>query len=164
MTGFSSASLSQRPDMPSPSKMYAEILRTDFSAFVERSFAELNGTPFESNWHIDLIAQWLERVRTGHCKRLIINVPPRHLKSHIASICFPAWVLGHNPRAKLMVAQSEVGANRLAQKFKLPPISPTNRTRDVSQITIFRHISATKVEIRALAGMNCCTVKSFAGL
>jgi predicted phage terminase large subunit-like protein len=56
----------------------------------------------EPNWHIDLIAQWLDRVRTGHCRRLIINVPPRHLKSHIASICFPAWVLGHDPNKKLM--------------------------------------------------------------
>lgn len=88
--------------MQSLTQMYREILRTDFSAFVERSFTELNGTPFEPNWHIDLIAQWLERVRTGRCKRLIINLPPRHLKSHITSICFPAWVLGHDPKAKLI--------------------------------------------------------------
>jgi predicted phage terminase large subunit-like protein len=51
----------------------------------------------ELNWHLELIAQALEDVAYGNCKRLIINVPPRHLKSHSASIAFPAWFLGHFP-------------------------------------------------------------------
>jgi hypothetical protein len=39
------------------------------------------------------LAAKLEEVRLGACKRLVINIPPRHLKSHAASIAFPAWLL-----------------------------------------------------------------------
>ena len=72
---------------------YAAILRSDFYGFLERSFYELNPvTVFKDNWHIEVLAYELERVRLGETKRLIINVPPRSLKSHCASIAFPAWV------------------------------------------------------------------------
>ena len=83
---------------PSPANMYADVLRHDLCAFIHRSFLELNAqTPFLSNWHIQVLAAKLEEVRRGSCKRLIVNVPPRHLKSHAISIAFPAWVLGHDP-------------------------------------------------------------------
>jgi hypothetical protein len=39
---------------------------------------------------VEVLAAKLEDVRRGACKRLIINIPPRHLKSHAASIAFPA--------------------------------------------------------------------------
>jgi hypothetical protein len=35
-------------------------------------------------------------------RRLIINLPPRHLKSHLASVAFPAWCLGHRPSAQIL--------------------------------------------------------------
>src|ERR1700719_2375381 len=82
---------------------YAAILRSDFYGFIERSFYELNpATPFKDNWHIDVLAHELEQVRLGKTKRLIINVPPRSLKSHCASIAFPAWILGHQPSAQVI--------------------------------------------------------------
>lgn len=86
----------------SPGKMTAEIYRQDLLAFIHRSFLELNpAATFEYNWHLELIAQSLEDVAYGSCKRLIINVPPRHLKSHSASIAFPAWFLGHFPEKQV---------------------------------------------------------------
>jgi predicted phage terminase large subunit-like protein len=86
----------------SPAKMVAEIYRQDLLAFIHRSFLELNrAATFEYNWHQELIAQSLEDVAYGNCKRLIINVPPRHLKSHSASIAFPAWFLGHFPEKQV---------------------------------------------------------------
>jgi predicted phage terminase large subunit-like protein len=84
---------------------YLAILRSDFYAFLERSFYELNpDVRFMRNWHIELIASELERCRRGETKRLIINVPPRSLKSHSASVAFPAWLLGHNPSAQIICA------------------------------------------------------------
>jgi predicted phage terminase large subunit-like protein len=84
---------------------YHALLRSDFTAFIERSFHELNpATPFLSNWHIEVIASELEACRRGETKRLIINLPPRSLKSHCASIAFPAWLLGHDPSAQIIVA------------------------------------------------------------
>ena len=88
---------------PSPANMYADVLRHDLCSFIHRSFLELNPqTPFLSNWHIELLAAKLEEVRRGTCKRLIINIPPRHLKSHTASIAFPAWLLGHQPAKQIL--------------------------------------------------------------
>src|SRR6266851_4212994 len=84
---------------------YRALLRSDFTAFIERSFHELNpATPFLSNWHIEVIAAELESCRRGETKRLIINVPPRSLKSHCATVAFPAFLLGHNPGAQIICA------------------------------------------------------------
>jgi predicted phage terminase large subunit-like protein len=84
---------------------YAAILRSEFYGFIERSFYELNpSTTFRKNWHLEVIAYELERLRLGQNTRLIINVPPRSLKSHCASICFPAWLLGHEPSAQIICA------------------------------------------------------------
>jgi hypothetical protein len=41
-------------------------------------------------------------VREGRVGRLIINVPPRHLKSNLASVAFPAWCLGHDPSMQIL--------------------------------------------------------------
>jgi predicted phage terminase large subunit-like protein len=81
------------------------FLRSDFAAFVERSFYELNPqTRYLHNWHIEVIAEALEQCRAGKLRRLIINVPPRSLKSHMASVAFPAYLLGHNPSAQIICA------------------------------------------------------------
>ncbi|MGE3993004.1 phage terminase large subunit [Pseudorhodoplanes sp.] len=102
---------------PSPAKMTAAIYREDLLAFIHRSFLELNPADnFEYNWHLELIAQKLEDVAYGRCKRLIINVPPRHLKSHSASIAFPAWFLGHFPHQQVAcVSYGQDFADKLAR-------------------------------------------------
>jgi predicted phage terminase large subunit-like protein len=99
----------------SPSE-YRALMRSDFNAFIERSFYELNSTtPFLPNWHIEKIAAELEACRRGETKRLIVNVPPRSLKSHCASVTFPAWLLGHDSSAQIIVASyGQELANKLS--------------------------------------------------
>ena len=48
------------------------------------------------------VADAFERVARGECKRLIINMPPRHTKSEFASYLLPAWFLGKFPKKKVM--------------------------------------------------------------
>jgi hypothetical protein len=61
-------------------------LETNFAAFIRKTFATVSpGDPFKPNWHIEAIAYALERVARGELKRLIILIPPRHLKSICAS-------------------------------------------------------------------------------
>jgi hypothetical protein len=61
---------------------YAYVVKHDLMTFIERSFRELNpNTSFEANWHIDIIAAKLEECRRGKVRRLIVNLPPRSLKS-----------------------------------------------------------------------------------
>jgi predicted phage terminase large subunit-like protein len=54
--------------------------------------------------HHKLIADALERVERGECKRLMIFMPPRHGKSELASRRFPAWFLGRNPDRSIIAA------------------------------------------------------------
>lgn len=98
--------MSASPSQPelSPAE-YAFILQRDLMSFIERSFYELNPQArLLAAPHIEVIAGNLEACRLGQTKRLIINLPPRHLKSHCASIAFPAWFLGHNPAAHVICA------------------------------------------------------------
>src|SRR4051812_26291623 len=84
---------------------YSALLRRNLYAFIARTFYELNrDTEFSPNWHIEVIAAELEACWRGETKRLVINVPPRSLKSHSASVAFPAWLLGHNPSAQIICA------------------------------------------------------------
>ena len=80
------------------------ILRTHFESFLRRCLMTLNpGSPYLPNWHIAAIAHQLERVRRGEITRLIINMPPRHLKSLTVSVAFPAFLLGHEPWHRIFV-------------------------------------------------------------
>ncbi len=79
--------------------------RTHFNLFVRRAFQQLlPATEFQPNWHIDAICHALERVAAGEIRRLIITLPPRHLKSTIASAAFPAFLLGRNPSTRIVTA------------------------------------------------------------
>ena len=51
-----------------------------------------------------LLAQKLEDVESGKCKRLIITMPPRHGKSRMAAIEFPAWYLGKDPTRQVIMS------------------------------------------------------------
>jgi hypothetical protein len=49
-------------------------------------------------------------------RRLAVNVPPRHLKSHLASVSFPAWCLGHNPSTQILcVSYAQDLADKLSR-------------------------------------------------
>jgi len=94
---------------------YRVILRQDLMSFIVRSFYELNPqTSLMLAPHLEVIATKLEACRHGKIRRLIINLPPRSLKSHCASIAFPAWLLGHNPAAHIICASY---GQDLADKF-----------------------------------------------
>ena len=100
---------------------YQEVLTRDFYAFTQKSFAHLNPrTRLLLNWHIEVMVAKLEACRLGKTKQLIINVPPRHLKSHCGSIAFPAWVLGHDPSAQIIcLSYAQDLSDKHARDFRL---------------------------------------------
>lgn len=105
------------------------LLVQDLSCFIARSFVELNpGTPYLPNWHIGLIADRLMQVYERKIKRLIINIPPRNLKSICASVAFPAWALGRNPALKFICASySSELSDKLARDTQMLMMSPFYR-------------------------------------
>ena len=108
---------------------YEVMLRHDFASFAARCFGDLNPhAELAMNWHLEVIAAKLMAVRQGKIRRLIINLPPRHLKSLLASIAFPAWCLGHNPSAQILcVSYAQDLADKLARDCRSIMISPWYR-------------------------------------
>lgn len=60
--------------------------------------------PFTNNWHIGYLCEELEMMLAGEHQRLLINVPPRWLKSTICTICFPTWVWTKRPEKRFINA------------------------------------------------------------
>src|ERR1700758_5772906 len=112
-----------------PRAEYETMLRQDFSTFAARCFYDLNPqTDLAMNWHLEVIAAKLAAVCQGKIRRLIINLPPRHLKSLMASIAFPAWCLGHNPSAQILcVSYAQDLADKLARDCRGIMMSPWYR-------------------------------------
>ncbi len=79
------------------------LLRVDFKSFCIKVFYEVAGeAAYLDNWHVDVICQAVEAMRLGKNTRLIINVPPRYMKSIICSVALPAFLLGHNPKERIL--------------------------------------------------------------
>ena len=93
------------------------LLRRDFYGFAQKVFTTLNpGTPFTRGQHIRLVAEWMTFMREGTQGRMIINLPPRHLKSVLGSIALSAWLLGHNPSLQIIcVSYSAEFSNKLSR-------------------------------------------------
>ena len=90
-------------DAAAQKRLLDAIARRDFTTFIHRCFTSLSpGAQFQPNWHIEAMAYHLEQVRLGKIKRLIINMPPRSLKSIVSSVAFPAYFLGHDPTKRLI--------------------------------------------------------------
>ena len=92
------------------------ILRTDFKSFVRKVFTEVSaGDDYLDNWHIDVICHEILDMIEGKNSRLIVNVPPRYMKSIICSIALPAFLMGHDPTAKIIcVSYNDQLAEKLA--------------------------------------------------
>lgn len=61
-------------------------------------------TQYRHGWHIEIISRHLESVARFEIPKLIINIPPRHMKSILASVMFPAWVWLKNPERRFIYA------------------------------------------------------------
>jgi predicted phage terminase large subunit-like protein len=88
-----------------------ENCQENFMDFVHRVWPH-----FIDGAHHKKMAAAFERVARGECKRLIINMPPRHTKSEFASYLLPAWFLGKFPKKKIIetahTAELAVGFGR----------------------------------------------------
>jgi predicted phage terminase large subunit-like protein len=82
-----------------------ELARRGLRHFIRRLWPVIEGgTPYKHGWHIDCIADHLQGVIDGHLTRLLINVPPRHMKSILCSVMFPAFYWLHDPTKKFLNA------------------------------------------------------------
>jgi predicted phage terminase large subunit-like protein len=137
--------------MASKGRALEALLRNDFRAFVHKVFTTLTpGQAYVQCWHVEAIAWQLERVRRGEVRRLIINMPPRSLKSIAASVAFPAFVLGRDPSRRIIcVSYSGDLAKKHSNDFRAVLESPWYRSLfPNAQIGAFKN-TETEIELTA---------------
>lgn len=95
---------------------YKDSLVRDSSQKSFMAFVKQMWPGFILGRHHALMAKKFEEIAEGKCKRLIINMPPRHTKSEFASYLLPAWYLGKYPNRKIIqcsnTAELAVGFGR----------------------------------------------------
>jgi predicted phage terminase large subunit-like protein len=99
----------------------ASLLRTGFRFFIRKVFATVSpGDNYLHNWHIEAIEHQLMMMQAGANRRLLITQPPRSLKSICVSVAYVAWLLGHDPTRRIIVASySGNFATELHRQFRM---------------------------------------------
>lgn len=83
----------------------AARLAGDFRAFIRAAWHVLEpANPYVPNWHIDAMCDHLAAARSGEIRRLLINIPPRHMKSMTVSVFWPVWLWTTNPALRFLTA------------------------------------------------------------
>ena len=86
-------------------QLLADRLAGDLSAFVRQGWHILHPIrPLVCSWHLDYICEYLTLVKLGQIRRLIVNVPPRSLKSTLVTIMFPVWLWASRPEHSFLTA------------------------------------------------------------
>jgi predicted phage terminase large subunit-like protein len=89
----------------SPEALSAERARRRLRLFIEQAWPVVEpASPFVAGWHIDAIADHLEAVTAGEIRALVINMPPRHMKSLTVSVFWPVWEWATNPERRWLFA------------------------------------------------------------
>jgi predicted phage terminase large subunit-like protein len=79
-------------------------LEGDFYFFCRYAFKQMTGMKWSRNWHHEVVCEKLQAVFDGHCKRLVVNIPPRYSKTEIVVVCFMAWCLAKAPDCEFIHA------------------------------------------------------------
>ena len=97
----------------------ARIVSTDFLTFARMALRELDGTRISEDRYLELLASRLMDFADGKAKRLLVNLPPRHLKTQLCTVSFAAWILAHKPDTKIMlITYGEVLATDIARSIR----------------------------------------------
>src|SRR5712692_3806779 len=79
-----------RPDLIQ--EIDRELATRSLRAFIQQAWPVLQpATPFVPGWHIDALCEHLEAITYGQIRNLVINIPPRHMKSLTVSVFWPCW-------------------------------------------------------------------------
>src|SRR5580698_1097454 len=87
-----------------------ELATRTLGQFVRQAWGVVEpSTPFVPGWHIDAIIGHLEAITRGQIRNLLINVPPRHMKSLLVSVFWPAWEWIQRPERRWLYSSYAAG-------------------------------------------------------
>ena len=85
-----------------------ELAERSLHEFTRQMWRFVDPAPFRDNWHMGCIAEHLEAVTRGEISRLVINIPPRHSKSSLVAVMWPAWTWTKRRRDDGLLAGPQV--------------------------------------------------------
>ena len=92
--------LPKKRELPSLQEVNDVLSLKSLRHFIEQAWRQVETRPFVPGWHIDAICDHLEAVSRGQIRKLIINMPPRHMKSLGVSVFWSAWEWLHSPQTQ----------------------------------------------------------------
>lgn len=114
----------------------ARLMRSDFGAFVRQAFRMTHAEKLGNQPYVDYLCYEISRLIEGKINRLLINLPPQHLKSFVGTICLAAFLLGRNPRLRiLLTAYNDTFAEALCGKI-----------RNMMQSPLYQQAFATRIK------------------
>jgi hypothetical protein len=147
-------------DSAAARRVLRAALANDLVAFLERAFREIEpDKTLLLHPYVEFLGAELMRVAAGVERRLILNLPPRHLKSLLTSVAFPAFLLGLDPRKRIAVVSH---SQDLARIFALQCHRTVSSDwyRKVFPLTRLRANSAIDFETTAGGGRYAASFKT----
>lgn len=112
------------------------LIRANFGAFVRYAFKMTHGKALGDQPYVDHMCYVITQMIEGKTRRLLINLPPQHLKSFVGTICLTAFLLGINPRLRIIItAYNDAFADSLCAKI-----------RDMMQTPWYQKAFATRIK------------------
>ena len=136
------------------------IVRSSPSFFVEWLLPKIeNLNDYVANWHVHAMSEKLARLYHGNIKRLIVNAPPRSLKTSTCTSFFIPWLLGKDPSLQIMlVTYSDEFAEQLGSQIRSVMRHPEyKRLFDDTQLV---NEKARSTRLRTMSGGKI-TITSF---
>jgi predicted phage terminase large subunit-like protein len=95
---------------PSPEMVDIALAELSMAEFGKQAWKVIEpATEYKHNWHIDVICEHLEAVSRGELQKLIINIPPRSMKSLLISVFWPCWSWIDKPHLKWLFSSYAKG-------------------------------------------------------
>jgi predicted phage terminase large subunit-like protein len=94
---------------PFLTELEAEICKRSFREYIRGAWKVVEpATPFVDNWHIGIICEYLTAINNGQLRNLIINIPPRCMKSLTVCVFYPTWVWTHSPAKRFLTSSYSI--------------------------------------------------------
>lgn len=116
-------------------KLIANSIRNDFYAFVQKAFSEIEGKSLGDQMYLAHVCHRFQQLIDGDFKQMLVNLPGRHLKTFIGSICYPAFLLGKDPSLRILIAAYD---EDLAADI-------SRQIRDIMQSAWYRQVFETRI-------------------
>jgi hypothetical protein len=112
------------------------LLRQNYLSFGRKAIRDLQGITLGDEPYLKFLAGELDKFAEGETRRLIINLPPGHLKTLLGSVVLTAWMLAHDPSLKIIIVTHAEHLSKTIARY----------IRSILQSSWFKEVFATRIK------------------